>query len=265
MTNARAGAVLLGAVAVFWGKSARAQIENIGQAGQVVFGAERLTGIYRDQVTTKSEVTTTTIDPTTGQPITTTRLVDSEITTTTFGVFGMNAGTPVNFVPTTDASLPRLALDFLPIDGLSIGGSFMYLTRSATQTRDGVEDPDDVSVNTLVLYPRVGYAYPFDETFGIWPRVGVVYSRDQLHTKNVNESAGTTTDRTATIHFIDLGLEGMFYISPMKHFAILVGPYGEIGLDGGSKSESDTPGATNQSRDAKATSFGLSVGVVGYF
>lgn len=259
MTKIQAGAAALGLVVGLTAKSARAQIENIGQAGQIVFGAERLTGVYHDEMTVTREATSQSVDPTTGQVITTTRTVDDEVATTSFGIFGSNVETPVGLIPTSDAGLPRLALDYLPIDGLSIGGSFMYLTRSGKETVGGVENPDSASVHSLILYPRVGYAYPFNETIGIWPRAGVIYEQD------VQTRTSPTVERTTTVHFINLALEAMLYISPMKHFAILVGPYGEIGLGGGTKSESDAPGSTTTKRDAKMNSFGGTVGVVGYY
>ena len=51
-------------------------------------------------------------------------------------------------------------------------------------------------------------------------------------------------------------------ISPMEHFAILVGPYVDFGLSG--EVEQDN-GTTSQKADQKTTSYGLTVGMLGYF
>ena len=51
-------------------------------------------------------------------------------------------------------------------------------------------------------------------------------------------------------------------IHPGEHFAILVGPYGDIGLSGTSESETDT---TSTEDDITVSSFGLTTSIVGYF
>ena len=232
-------------------------LENIGNAGQIVFGAERLTGVYHDEVTVKQEVPA---DPTTGRPGVT---MESTSKSTTIGVFGQNALTPSLFLNSA-SSVPRLALDYFVTDGLSVGGSFVFLTRSGvSEIENDPTQQDQPTLSTLVVNPRVGYAYAFDETFGIWPRLGFIYERDW----SKSESNGTqSVSRKTSVQYMTIGLDVPFFISPMKHFAILIGPYFDLGVAGNRHTETDAAGAVSTpDSDAKYISYGASTGVVGYF
>ena len=86
----------------------------------------------------------------------------------------------------------------------------------------------------------------FDQTFGLWPRAGFAwmhYSIDQ-------------GDYEAGGDLYELTVEAPLVISPMKHFAILIGPYADIGLGGRE---------TEEGYDLWYNSFGLSSSIVGYF
>jgi len=226
-------------------------IENIGNAGQIVFGAERVTGVFHDELTIQDEQT----DPTTGATIT----VESKTKSTTIGVFGLSS-TPLLFLNSA-ASMPRLALDFFPTDGISVGGSFVFLTRSGvTEQENDPTDDDQPTISTLLVNPRVGYAYAFDETFGIWPRLGFIYERNWA-----SQDSGTA-EVTTSLQLMSISLDVPFFISPMKHFAILIGPYLEFGVAGNTHTERDPAGpTTTPDNDAKVISFGLWSGVAGYF
>jgi len=242
------------------------EIENIGRAQQLVFGVERVTGLFVDKLTVQKEVTDFTVDPVTGQPIETTHVEEVSASSTTIGLFGMNAEGPLGlFTPTSLASVPRLALDFLPVRGFSVGGSFLFLTRSGEQTSEGsTAQQPDITRGMLVLYPRLGYAVAFNETVGFWPRAGISYERDWVTIKAQDPTAGSV-EETVSFSFTNLVVEGVFFVSPMEHFALVGGPYGEIGLTGSTDVETNEPGAADRSQDAKMTSFGLWAGVVGYY
>jgi hypothetical protein len=240
------------------------EIENIGRAGQVVFGVERVTGVFVDKLTVQNEVTQVTIDPITGQPVTSTTVREETASSTTIGLFGLNSEGPLGaFTPTSLASMPRLALDVLPVRGFSLGGSFAFLTRSG-DVEGTTSVPSDVTHGTLVFYPRVGYAVAFNETVGFWPRAGIAYERDWV-TLKVPDPSGGTVEATVSMSFTNVVVEGVFFVSPMEHFAIVGGPYGEIAVAGSLDSDTNDPTSTDQSEDAKMTSFGLWVGVVGYY
>lgn len=181
------------------------QIDNIGNAGQFVFGAERLTGISFNRHGYNG----------------------GTATSTSVGLLGAFSGTAVGS--------PRVGLDYFVVDSLSVGLGAWYAHDS------GISTPGITSSasHMLLLAPRVGYAYAFDDTFSVWPRAGLTYA--------------TTNDG----HFLDLTLEGLFGVSPVSHLVILGGPFADLGLSG-----SADVGAGSQ--DAKETGFGLTFGLAGY-
>jgi len=253
------------AVWAYSGLASAQEIENIGRAGQLVFGVERVTGVFVDTLTLQNEVTDVGIDPITGQPVMTTTVREASLSSTTVGLFGLNSDGPLGATRSSLASVPRLALDFLPVRGFSLGGSFVFLTRSGETDLEGSTTVQpDVTHGMLVFYPRVGYAIAFNETVGFWPRAGVAYERDWVTTKAPDPTVGTV-EETRSASFTNIVLEGVFFVSPMEHFALVGGPYGEIGVAGSSDMETNDPNATDESIGAKMTSFGLWVGVVGYY
>ncbi len=104
----------------------------------------------------------------------------------------------------------RFAIDGFIIDHLSIGGSFAFWS---------FDEKHAGNYSGVLLAPRVGYTIPFNDSIGFWPRGGFTY-------RNFNGN-----DEFA------LTLEGVFYASPMDHFAITFGPVLDLGL-AGSGSES---------------------------
>jgi hypothetical protein len=219
-------------------------VDNIGNAGQIVFGVERVTGVFFDRDKTDWQAGG----------------VDREETqsTTTFGLFGMNSAPSIG--GPTPSSVPRLALDYLVTDGFSLGGSLAFVSHSADL--DSVDGGNESSTDagTLTMFyvnPRLGYAFPFDETFGLWPRLGVAFA-----SRNVEDSdaAGVTFERTVTNW--QLTVDAMLIVSPFSHFAILAGPYLDLGLGGSYES---TLGPVTDERNANLLSFGLSIAIVGYY
>jgi hypothetical protein len=90
---------------------------------------------------------------------------------------------------------PRLGIDGFIIDHLSLGGS-IWIWHYSGPDRTG-----------LLFGPRVGYAIPFSEHFGIWPRGGLTFwntSRDD------NDGIALTA-------------EAMFYATPGE-WGFLFGP-----------------------------------------
>jgi hypothetical protein len=104
------------------------------------------------------------------------------------------------------------------------------------------------------LNPRVGYAYAFDDTFAIWPRAGIGWASGS------SESGDGETE--GSLSSLQLTIEGNLVVSPFEHFAIVGGPFLDLGLSGSVESES---GGESEELDQKFTSFGLSVGIAGYF
>jgi hypothetical protein len=130
-------------------------------------------------------------------------------------------------------------------------------------------DSDDLEpVHFLLLHPRLGYSFILDETFAIWPRAGITWTQTSTTQSNdtidINGNPVTyEVDLTETT--LDLTLEANLVISPMEHFAFLVGPFLDLGLSGEEKRETTEPGVPDQEADRKLTAYGLQVGVAGYF
>lgn len=211
-------------------------LDNLGEEMQFVFGVDGVMGI--DVIRDKTE----TDDGSGG----TAESIDKQ---TNVHLFGGGA-----------AGLPRLALDYFVIEGLSLGGSFVFMNQSLSgeTTAGGVSQSTDIgTLQTLFVHPRVGYAIPFDETFSFWPRAGLAFM-SQSFKSDIDAIADTTSTST------NLTLEAMFGISPMSHFAILVGPYAYFGL-GGSVETDPGGGAPSTEVDRNLRLIGLTTSIVGYY
>lgn len=221
------------------------QDDNVGLQGQIVIAAERLTGIFYDHI---SETVSTPVGD-----------QETKTSTTTFAVFG-NQGSGLT-------TAPRLALDYFVIDGLSLGGSFTYWHRAGTLTAPNGGETDISPESVLLFNPRVGFSLIFDDTFALWPRAGITYARATQTTKETLASGGSV-DLDTTLSSFALSLDVPLVISPMEHFAFLIGPYLDLGLGGSLDQDvvDTTTGAiTTVSGDSKATSVGLTVGILGYY
>lgn len=201
-------------------------VDNIGIGGQLVLGVERITGIFMQSDKGSAP------DGTGGT-------VDASRKDTTLGLLGMQGVTP--------SSVPRVAFDYFVIDSFSVGGSLMYWSDAPSTDVNGTST-DGTASHAFMLNPRVGYAYVIDDTFAIWPRGGLMYA---------HSSAGDNSSSR-----IDLTLDAMLGISPVKHVVFLVGPLVDIGV-GGSEDVPDGTGGT-MSNDVKLTTFGLSAGLAAY-
>ncbi|MBX3131447.1 MAG: hypothetical protein KF718_32320 [Polyangiaceae bacterium] len=207
-------------------------IDNLGEEMQFVFGVDGVMGV--DIVRDKDELSVG------GQ---TSERTDKA---TSINLFG-------------GGIMPRLALDYFVTEGFSVGGSFVFLSQSSeTETSAGGvnQTTDNGSLQTLFIHPRVGYALPFDETFSFWPRVGLFYMN-----QTTKPDQGSDTSRSA----IDFTLEAMFGISPMSHFAILVGPYLYLGVGGSSEIPAIPPATGTTETDRRLTMYGLTTSIVGYY
>lgn len=233
------------------------EIDNIGNAGQVVVGVDRVMGLNFIVDTTEDE------DTVAGQTVEQKRTRKL----TTIGLAGS--------YPATVLQLPRLGVDYFVTDGLSIGGSFMYLRASGETENEttvgGTTDSDTTDfepVHFLLFHPRLGYSFILDDTFAIWPRAGITWTQasttQTVDTIDINGNP-VTYELDITETTLDLTLEANLVISPMEHFAFLVGPFLDFGLSGEEKTESTEPGVADQEADRKLTAYGLQVGLAGYF
>ncbi len=226
------------------------KVENIGQTGQFIFGVERITGLFFDTQTISYDDAAANKE------------YEHKFKATTFGLLGVDSGSP--------AQLPRFALDYVVAQGFTVGAFFVISTRTLSISGDGGKQPPTPPTansdgHTLLGGARVGYAYPFDSTFAIWPRAGLSYASSTSEVTGVNPSTGATTGTYEyRVGFGNVNLELLAALSPIKHIVLLAGPYLDLGL-GGSYSIFDTTGTEIDKRGANLTSFGLLVHAAGYY
>lgn len=229
MKRVRASLVGIALSCVAIAAQAQRKVDNIGNAGGLVIGAERLAGVYH----TKNTAETTQEEA--GVELTT----EVETSTTTFAVFGHNPG--------AFTEIPRLALDYFVIDGFSVGGSLMFMRNnidiggeqrisgagSPTQSSD-LED-QKITQQVLVVHPRIGYAVAFNEYVGVWPRAGISYThleRTQKVSLGDPVQGSRNVEVKSTLTFTNLTLEGLLFVSPFSNFAFVGGPFADLGLGG---------------------------------
>jgi len=163
-------------------------------------------------------------------------------------------------------SAPRVGFDYAVIPSLTLGGSIGYLHRSGKTevSENGVSASTDTPTgNGFVINPRIGYALSLTPTIAIWPRGGVTYFTANEKTTSM---AGTT--RTTSISGFAVSLDPQLVISPVPHFAFMVGPVADIPLAGHVTNErvnTMTGISTSTETSTKVTNFGITAGVLGYF
>jgi hypothetical protein len=255
----------LGLVCAAGAAHAQRKVDNIGNGGGIVIGAERLAGVYHTTNTVKIEQEQD-VGGTSFRSET-----ESESSITTLAVFGHDPGSPTE--------IPRLALDYFVVDGFSVGGSFMFMrnaleldleqrvTIGGNQTTSS--DDGKTTQQAFVFHPRLGYAVAFNEYVGIWPRVGFSYT----HIERVDESTVTDpvsgaeedVEEKTTITLTNLTLEGLLFVSPFSNFAFVAGPFADIGLGGKSEFETTQSDVDVPDGENKVSAFGFIVGIAGYF
>ncbi|MFZ5895341.1 MAG: hypothetical protein ACOY0T_30075 [Myxococcota bacterium] len=230
--------ILAVAVSFLGAREACAQ-ERFGSAGSFAVSAERLMGFVYAR--TSSEVL----------GVTTTR----SNTTLTF----LNSASFDSAMsgPTTNYSSARIAFDFFPINGLSLGGSIglYHVSSSVEQEANGLSQEEDLGSGLgFIFTPRIGYAVMFTPKVGLWPRGGVSYA--SVHAESPGGSELTASGVAIT-------LESPFVIAPVPHVAFLVGPSLDLGVGG--STETQGAGGTTVSRDRTGTDIGVHGGMTAFF
>lgn len=197
--------------------------DELGEPGQLALGAERVFGV---------NLWSTTVTPDGGD--------DINSSGTSVGLV-WNADTPTAF------AIPRFALDYMVADGVSLGGSIGYYSKSG-KTDEGGEDVDLPGEHGFVLAPRVGYVIPVTDGVDFWVRGGITYFSSTME--------GDPDD--TEVSGLALGAEGALVVSPIAGFGLQVGPTIDFGLSGTTKQG-------DAESDVTARNFGLNAGLVGWF
>ncbi|HEX3344583.1 MAG TPA: hypothetical protein VHS09_08415 [Polyangiaceae bacterium] len=163
-------------------------------------------------------------------------------------------------------NLPRVSLDWLPVQNLTIGlSTWLYtdLTASDSVSPGGgaaSKSTDQPKVTYWGLAPRIGYVIPLGEKLYIWPRAGIEYH--SVSTSDVGNGSGS-------IQQFAIDAEAMLVISPWNHFGFTVGPTVDIPVTGEqtltSASSTGTTATSPTKVDSAMFQVGLSAGMLGHF
>lgn len=235
----RAAALLLAlGLTALTTREAKAQEETLPGQGSVVFGAERMFGIYSYKGTAERDNAKYTQNGTQFSLL--------------WGANGTSGGVENNF----DA-MPRIGVDFFVTEGLSLGGSIGYYTSSGEQKLEvpgqptDSEDLDDLTA--VAFAPRVGYLIPLGERAGFWPRGGITY---------VSFKDEQPDNDKTTITSWQLSAEAMFFLAPVEHFAFVLGPVIDFPIGGTVETENNNVAQPDQ--DLRWQNLGIAVGLAGY-
>jgi hypothetical protein len=233
----------LAAVMLSAGAASAQEGAGFGKQGQFVVSGERLFGIVFASERSKQTVN------------------NVEVTNT-------QSYTNINFLAnatgrvSTTYSFARVGFDYLPIDGLTVGGSLAFYTLSGENETEGngmSASQDTGSGNGFLLAPRAGYAFMFMPLLGIWPRGGITWLIGGTESGSGNTK--TSMSRLA------LTMEVPLVITPIPHAGFTVGPTLDLGLTGSDEiKNTDNMGVTTTTKlDTVGTDIGVQAGMFVYF
>jgi hypothetical protein len=163
----------------------------------------------------------------------------------------------------TNYSVPRLAFDYLPIDGLTVGASLGFFTLSGESELEaaGMTQTQELgSSNGFLIVPRVGYAYLFTPMIGVWPRAGLTIVG--ASGESANNLVETSSNRFAVT------IEVPLVIAPVPHAGFTLAPTFDIGVAGSDEvtvRDPNTGAQTTTEVDVTGNDFGLQAGLFLYF
>jgi|GEM_PF-2584225 len=133
----------------------------------------------------------------------------------------------------------RPGFHYLVTDYLSVGSALYY------------SDSDNFG-SVILLAPRVGLLFPVGASSAFWLRAGLTYQRWKV------SLFGETTVNTALP-----GVEALFVLSPVEHFAFTIGGMGEISVYGKAKTQVSFFGnSTSGEEDVSTSQLGLTFGTL---
>jgi hypothetical protein len=177
-------------------------------------------------------------------------------------------GTEVSFLGVGNThsvfGVPRLGIDGMLSNGLTLGGSLSYVVASGKQDSlvSGTSTPtkrtdDNPTETTFVFAPRIGIMLQASPYLGVWLRGGM--SRISLSDESqvTLPSGGAPSTVTSTTTLLNITLDPQLVITPVPHVGITVGAPLDIGVSGTAASS-----ASSVTQDVKASSYGIAGGLV---
>jgi hypothetical protein len=229
------------------------------RAGSIVVSAERLTGVYYNDIETEGDGFED------GDPITTN--TEAGGTTVAFLGSGLDAA---------PSGVPRVGFDYFFMDSMSLGLSLTYGSRSNTDEISGTRTMGNTIVsfsqevettNTLFsIAPRFGYGLRFTPLLGLWVRGALAYTRfsTERQVRNITPNAGLAGDSETRVGVFGLAADAALMITPVDHVAFGVGPLFELSPFGDFDYEERTDDGSLEG-DANVLSIGLSAGLSVWF
>jgi hypothetical protein len=157
---------------------------------------------------------------------------------------------------------PRVAIDFAPIDGLTVGGAigFGVGNLGGERTRNNATTTTDGPTSTwVVLSPRAGYVLGLSSLAKLWLRGGFTYFWQ-------NTDFPGTPDTSSRLTGLSLDLEPTLLLAAFDHLGFTASVLVNLPLTGSITSEISAGGATTStSVDHTIRNVGLVAGMVGSF
>jgi hypothetical protein len=219
-------------------------------APHFLIGVERVTNVLAWSATRSVEVQT---GPSSGfSSISTTELVTS--------------GTDVSFLGSGGVSnvfgVPRVAMDGMFANGLTLGGSISYMVTSGKEDvllNGEKQSVDDPTRSVFIFAPRIGFVFEASPVVGVWLRGGVSRIANSIEAQSISSSGQSSSTLKSTMTVVDLTLDPQLLITPVPHVGITLGAVFDIGVGGNTETSSGT--ATDR-YDVKQSSYGVTAGVV---
>lgn len=157
-------------------------------------------------------------------------------------------------------AIPRVSLDHLLPTGVTLGGSFVYLTTSAS-SEVGDDDTDWPDHSRFLIGARAGYLHPLAPNLTLWARGGLGYfSSDDDYS-----DASTQATARRTISSTYMSMEPLLIYSPAPRVGVVFGGNLEFTLLGDATVEGSDPTTGSSGRldaDVSLFGYGISSGLV---
>ena len=228
---------------------------SFGEQGEFILGVDRLVPLLAYQ----SDKTSSTANGTTSSTSDSRSSID--FLQNPFGVYSGGVGPNLY-------DMPRIALDYVILPNLTIGGNvilgFSLGGTHETQTSMGsmttTKDTSEPSYTLFGIAPRVGYIFAF------WPRAGFSFYSFKSTTPKLDMNGNTTETDSTTYTQLALDVEGMFVWTPLPHFGVTGGPILDIPVTGSANSDATIQAmTTSSSASFSSWHLGAGVGMITYF
>ena len=234
---------------------------SFGEQGEFILGVDRLVPLLAYQ----SDKTSSTANGTTSSTSDSRSSID--FLQNPFGVYSGGVGPNLY-------DMPRIALDYVILPNLTIGGNvilgFSLGGTHETQTSMGsmttTKDTSEPSYTLFGIAPRVGYIFALNELFAFWPRAGFSFYSFKSTTPKLDMNGNTTETDSTTYTQLALDVEGMFVWTPLPHFGVTGGPILDIPVTGSANSDATIQAmTTSSSASFSSWHLGAGVGMITYF